>query len=388
MQTKGIDEILRHAADAGDVPGVVAMAATAQGLIYSGAFGRRWMPDGPPMTIDTIFWIASMTKAITSTAAMLLVDKGELELDGPIGTVLSELAEPQVLEGFSANGEPKLRAAKRPITLRHLLAHTSGFGYHFLNSSLLRYLEKTGTPDPMTCKNASLNLPLSFDPGGGWEYGIGIDWAGKAIERVSGRTLQDYFDENLFGPLGMQDTAFKLTGERRARFAGMHMRQSDGSLSRIQFELPQEPEFQMGGGGLYGTAPDYLAFEQMFLREGRANGKTLLEQETVRLMGRNQIGALQIPKWESVIPSLSNNGEFFPGMAKKWSLAFMLNTEPVPGGRSTDSMAWAGLFNTYYWIDPAKQVAGVIMTQILPFFDSKVVDLFGKFEKAIYAALH
>ena len=387
MQTKGIDEILHHAAEAGDVPGVVAMAATAQGLIYSGAFGRRWLPDGPPMTIDTIFWIASMTKAITSTAAMLLVDKGELELDGPIGTVLPELAEPQVLEGFSANGEPKLRQAKRPITLRHLLAHTSGFGYHFLNSSLLRYLEKTGTPDPMTCKNASLNLPLSFDPGGGWEYGIGIDWAGKAIERVSGRTLQDYFDENLFGPLGMQDTAFKLTGERRARFAGMHMRQSDGSLSQIQFELPQEPEFQMGGGGLYGTASDYLAFEQMFLRGGRANGKTLLEQETVRLMGRNQIGALQIPKWESVIPSLSNNGEFFPGMAKKWSLAFMLNTEPVPGGRSADSMAWAGLFNTYYWIDPGKQVAGVIMTQILPFFDSKVVDLFGKFEKAIYAAL-
>ena len=387
MQTKGIDEILRHAGEAADVPGVVAMAATAQGLIYSGAFGRRWLPDGPPMTIDTIFWIASMTKAITSTAAMLLVDKGELELDGPIGTVLPELAEPQVLEGFSANGEPKLRAAKRPITLRHLLAHTSGFGYHFLNSSLLRYLEKTGTPDPMTCKNASLNLPLSFDPGDGWEYGIGIDWAGKAIERVSGHTLQDYFDENLFGPLGMQDTAFKLTGERRARFAGMHMRQSDGSLSRIQFELPQEPEFQMGGGGLYGTVSDYLAFEQMFLREGRANGKTLLEQETVRLMGRNQIGALQIPKWESVIPSLSNNGEFCPGMAKKWSLAFMLNTEPVPGGRSADSMAWGGLFNTYYWIDPAKQVAGVIMTQILPFFDSKVVDLFGKFEKAIYAAL-
>jgi methyl acetate hydrolase len=339
------------------------------------------------MTIDTIFWIASMTKAITSTAAMILVEQGKLGLDDPIRKVLPELAEPQVLEGFSPDGEPKLRAAKRPITLRHLLTHTSGFGYHFLNPNLLRYLEKTGTPDPMTCKNASLNLPLSFDPGNGWEYGIGIDWAGKAIERVSGHTLQDYFDENLFSPLGMKDTAFKLTDERRARFAGMHMRQSDGSLSQIQFELPQEPEFQMGGGGLYGTASDYLAFEQMFLREGRANGRTVLGREIVGLMGQNHIGALVMPRWESVIPSLSNNGELFPGMAKKWSLAFMVNTEAVPGGRSADSMAWAGLFNTYYWIDPARQVAGIIMTQILPFLDSKVLGLFDKFEKAIYAVL-
>ena len=387
MQTTSIDDLLRHAAEAGDVPGVVAMAATAHELIYSGAFGRRCLPDGPPMTGDTIFWIASMTKAITSTAAMLLVEQGKLSLDDPIRTVLPELAAPQVLEGFSPGGEPKLRPARRAITLRHLLAHTSGFGYHFLNPNLLRYLEKTGTPDLMTCKNASLNLPLSFDPGDSWEYGIGIDWAGKAIERVSGDTLQDYFDRNLFGPLGMKDTAFKLTGERRARLAGMHMRQGDGSLSQIQFELPQEPEFQMGGGGLYGTASDYLAFEQMFLREGRTNGRTVLGQEPVRLMGQNQIGALQMPKWESVIPSLSNNGDFFPGMVKKWSLAFMLNSEPVPGGRSANSMAWAGLFNTYYWIDPVKQVAGIMMTQILPFLDSKVLQLFDRFEKVIYAGL-
>ncbi|MBV8359636.1 MAG: beta-lactamase family protein [Deltaproteobacteria bacterium] len=387
MQTTSIDDLLRHAAEAGDVPGVVAMATTAHGLIYSGAFGRRWLPDGPPMTSDTIFWIASMTKAITSAAAMILVEQGKLSLDDPIRKVLPELAAPQVLEGFSPGGEPKLRPAERAITLRHLLAHTSGFGYHFLNSNLLRYLEVTGTPDLMTCKNASLNLPLSFDPGDSWEYGIGIDWAGKAIERVSGHTLQDYFDGNLFGPLSMTDTAFKLTEERRIRLAGMHMREGDGSLSPIQFELPQEPEFQMGGGGLYGTASDYLAFEQMFLRQGRANGRTVLSQETVGLMGQNQIGALQMPRWESVIPSLSNNGDFFPGMVKKWSLAFMLNTEPVAGGRSANSMAWAGLFNTYYWIDPAKQIAGIIMTQILPFLDSKVLDLFDRFEKAIYAAL-
>jgi CubicO group peptidase (beta-lactamase class C family) len=168
MQTKGIDELLRDAGDSGEVPGVVAMAATADGLIYSGAFGRRWLPDGPPMTLDTIFWIASMTKAITSTAAMLMVEQGKLRLDDPIENVLPELAAPQVLEGFSAGGEPKLRPAKRPITLRHLLTHTSGFGYDVWNPDLLHYRETMGIPDLFSCENAALNLPLVFDPGERW----------------------------------------------------------------------------------------------------------------------------------------------------------------------------------------------------------------------------
>jgi methyl acetate hydrolase len=243
-----------------------------------------------------------------------------------------------------------------------------------------------GIPELMSCQNAALNLPLVFDPGERWEYGIGIDWAGKAIERISGKVLQSYFDESLYGPLGMKDTAFKLTTERRKRLAGVHARQENGSLEAASFELPQEPEFQMGGGGLYGTAADYLEFQRMFLRQGRANGRTVLGQETARLMGQNHIGGLQMTMLKQSLP-FSNDAEFFPGMVKKWGLAFMLNTEAVPGGRSANSMAWAGLLNTYYWIDPAKQVAGIIMTQILPFFDSKVADLFGKFEKAIYAAL-
>jgi methyl acetate hydrolase len=387
VQKTSIDDMLRQAADSGDVPGVVAMAAAGDRLLYSGAFGRRWLPDGPAMTLDTIFWIASMTKAITSAAAMQLVERGKLSLDDPISNVLPELAQPQVLEGFSVNGEPQLRPARRSITLRFLLAHSSGYGYHFLNRNLLRYLEVTGIPDLMTCKNESLNLPLSFDPGDGWEYGIGIDWAGKAIERVSGRTLQDYFGEHLFGQLGMKDTAFMLTPERRARFAGMHARGDSGSLSRTEFEFPAEPEFQMGGGGLYGTALDYLAFQQMFLHGGRVNGRSVLNPQTVTLMGQNQIGLRQLPRWESAIPALSNSGEFFPGVVKKWSLAFMLNSEAIPGGRSANSMSWAGLFNTYYWIDPVKQVAGIMMTQISPFLDARVIDLLDRFEKAIYAGL-
>jgi CubicO group peptidase (beta-lactamase class C family) len=386
MRTTSIDDLLRRAVDSGAVPGVVAMAATAQKVIYSAAFGRRWLPDGPPMTIDTIFWIASMTKAITSTAAMLLVERERLTLDGSIATALPELAEPHVLEGFSANGDPSLRAAAKPISLRHLLTHTSGFGYDIWNADLARYRDRMGIPELISGRNSALNMPLVCDPGDRWEYGIGIDWAGKAIERISGKVLQSYFDENLFRPLGMNNTGFELTGERRNHLAAIHARRDDGSLEQITFDLPQEPEFQQGGSGLYGTAEDYLAFQRMFLREGRSGNVEVLRPETVRLMGRNHIGRSQVKMLKRSMP-FSNDAEFFPGAEKKWGLAFMLNTEPVPGGRSANSLAWAGLANTYCWIDPVKKVAGVFLTQILPFFDAKAVDLFYQFERATYASL-
>lgn len=384
MRTTSIDDLLRRAVDSGAVPGVVAMAATADDVIYSAALGRRWLPDGPPMTTDTIFRIASMTKPITSTAAMLLVEQGRLALDGPIATALPELAEPQVLESFSADGEPKLRPAVRPITLRHLLTHTSGFGYDIWNEDLLRYRDRMAIPEFLSGRNAALNMPLLFDPGDRWEYGIGIDWAGKAIERISGKLLQYYFDKNLFGPLGMNNTGFELTPERGGRLAGIHLRQGNGSLEQMAFELP-EPEFQMGGSGLYGTAEDYLAFQRMFLREGRSDNARVLRPETVRLMGQNHIGRSQVTMLRRSMP-FSNDAEFFPGTEKKWGLAFMLNPKPVPAGRSANSLAWAGLANTFCWIDPTKNVAGLILTQIFPFFDSKAVDLFYNFERATYAS--
>ena len=386
MRTTSIDDLLRRAADSEAVPGVVAMVATADDVIYSAAFGRRWLPDGPPMTTDTVCWIASMTKAITSTAAMLLVEQGRLTLEGPITTALPELAQPQVLESFSVDGEPKLRAAARPITLRHLLTHTSGFGYDIWNADLARYRDRIGVPELFSGRNAALKMPLVFDPGDRWEYGIGIDWAGKAIERTSGKLLQSYFDENLFGPLGMNSTGFALTAEQRQRLAGVHARQDNGSLEQMAFDLPQEPEFQMGGGGLYGTAEDYLAFQRMFLREGRSDNARVLHPETVGLMGRNHIGRSQVTMLGRSMP-YSNDAEFFPGTEKKWGLAFMLNTEPVAGGRSANSLAWAGLGNTYCWIDPTQNLAGVFLTQILPFFDAKVLDLFYQFERATYASL-
>ena len=387
IQTTKIDEPLRAAVERGDVPGVVAMAATRDEVVYQGAFGRRALPDGPPMTTDTVFWIASMTKAITSMAAMQLVEQGKLTLDVPIAHVLPELSAPQVLTGFSASGEPQLRPAKASITLRHLLTHTSGFVYDIWNAEMGRYMETKNIPGIISCQNAALGLPLVFDPGDRWDYGIGIDWAGKAVERVSGQKLGDYFDEHLFGPIGMRDTAFKLTNQRRDRLAGMHARGEDGTLARMDFELPQEPEFQMGGGGLYGTASDYLAFQRVILNDGRANGRAVLKPETMRQMTTNAIGDLNVQRLKTVVPHLSHDAEFFPGMPKKWSTGFMISTEPVLGGRSAGSLAWAGLGNTYFWIDPVKSIAGVILMQLLPFADPKALALLDDFEKAIYAAL-
>jgi methyl acetate hydrolase len=380
-------EILHAAIEHGDVPGVVAMAATREGVIYEGAFGRRALPDGAAMSADTVFWIASMTKAITSTAAMQLVEEGRIALDQPIAGVLPELAAPQVLEGFDAAGEPKLRPARRPITLRHLITHTSGFVYDIWNADMGRYMEKNGVPAVGSCQNAALALPLVFEPGEKWDYGIGIDWVGKAVERASGQKLGDYFAEHLFGPIGMTDTGFRLTLDRRTRLAGMHARGAHGALAPIAFEIPQEPEFEMGGGGLYSTAADYLAFQRVFLNQGRAGGGQVLKPETVALMAQNAIGELNVRMLKTAVPGSSNDAEFFPGMVKKWSLGFMISTEAVPGGRSAGSLAWAGLGNTYFWIDPARGVAGVILTQLLPFADKKALALLDAFERTVYAGL-
>ncbi len=383
-----IDRVLRQAAERGDVPGVVATAATRDGPIYQGAFGRRALPDGAAMTSDTVFWIASMTKAVTSAAAMQLVEAGKLALDDPIAETLPELAAPQVLEGFDAAGEPRLRPARRPITLRQLITHTAGFCYPIWNADIARYVQKTGIPEVASCRNAALALPLTFDPGERWDYGINIDWVGKAVERASGERLGAYFARHLFAPLGIKDTQFKLTPEHRARLAAMHARGEDGALAPIPFEVEQEPEFEMGGGGLYSTAADYLAFAQMFLNDGRAaDGAQVLKPETVQLMAENAIGELNVRLLQTAMPASSNDAEFFPGMVKKWGLGFMITTEAVPGGRAAGSLAWAGLGNTYFWIDPRNSVAGVILMQLLPFADTKALALFDRFEKAVYAAL-
>ena len=386
--TAAFDRVLQGVVASGQLPGVVALAATDRDTVYHGAFGRRGLDGDAAMTPDSVFWIASMTKAITSVAAVQQVERGKLGLDGPIAEVLPELRAVQVLEGFDAAGNPQLRPARRPITLRHLLTHTAGFTYTIWDPNAARYARQAGIPGIITCKNDALRMPLAFDPGERWDYGINIDWAGKAVERTSGQRLGAYLGENLFGPLGMGDTGFKLGESQRARLVSMHARQPDGSLGTIPFEVPQEPEFEMGGGGLYSTAADYMRFCQMFLRGGRAeNGAQVLRPETVALMGQNHIGALNVTALKTIDPVSSNDAEFFPGMAKKWGLATMINTEAVPGGRGANSLNWAGLGNTYYWIDPNRRVAGVILMQLLPFADPAALQTLSGFEAATYKAL-
>jgi methyl acetate hydrolase len=388
MQSKTeIDQLLRQMADARQIPGVVAMAATGKDVIYQGAFGKRDLSTDIAMTPDSVFWIASMTKAITAAAGMQLVEQGKLSLDEPIGKVLPDLAAPQVLEGFDARGEPKLRPANKPITLRHLMTHTAGFAYNMWNRDMVQYLEKTGTPAITTCQNAALKTPLMTDPGTRWEYGTNIDFVGKAVEAASGKRLDVYLRDHLFAPLGMSDIGFKIGEAQRKRLVGMHQRNADGSLTAIPFELEQEPEFHMGGGGLYGTAGDYLKFCQMILNQGKGNGNQVLKPETVATMGQNHIGDLNMGKMPSAVAFATNDVDLYPDMVKKWGLSFLINTAKTPEGRSPGSLAWAGLANTYYWIDPARDVAGVILMQLLPFADGKCLEAFAGFERGVYAGL-
>lgn len=387
-----IDQHLRQAADAKEVPGVVAVAANDNGIFYEGAFGKRDLAKGTDMTLDSVFWIASMTKALTATAAMQLVEQGKLQLDEPISKVLPDLAAPQVLEGFNDKGEPKLRPAKRPITLRQLLTHTAGFTYDFWDADTAKYVKYANLPGITTCKNAALRTPLAFDPGERWEYGINLDYAGKAVEVVSGQNLAVYLREHLFQPLGMKDTNFVIGPDQKNRLVSVHARGADGGLAPIEFGIPQEPEFFMGGGGLYGTGRDYLAFLQMLMHGGEFNGARILRPETVAQMSKNNIGDINISRvvLKTTAPTATPDvdmGQLFPGQDVKWGLSFLINPQQGPAGRSGGSLTWAGLANTYFWVDPSKRVAGVILTQILPFADARVFNLYAAFESGVYKSL-
>jgi len=386
-QMNDVDQALRQATDAAQMAGVVAIAATDKEIIYEGTFGKRELGKPDAMTADSVFWIASMTKAITSAAAMQLVEQGKLVLDEPIGKLLPDLTSPQVFEGFDDKGAPKLRAAKRPITLKHLLTHTAGYCYNIWNAPMGRHMERAGIPGITTCENKSLTLPLIFEPGERWDYGIGIDWAGKAVEAASGKRLDAYLRDHIFAPLDMNSTCFKLTADMRARLVGMHARGADGKLTPIPFEMVQEPEFHMGGGGLYGTAPDYIRFVRMLLSGGALDGKRVLKSETVKLMGQNHIGDINVTKLMTAAPEFSNDFDPWPDQDKKWGLSFMINTKQTPEGRSPGSLAWAGLANTYFWVDPAANVGGVIMMQLLPFVDGKAMELYAALERGVYQSL-
>lgn len=369
-------------------PGVVAMATDHHRNIYEGAAGLRRLDRSSAMTTDTVFAIFSTTKAITGTAVLQLVEEGKLDLDAPAKTYAPDIGRLQVIEGFDANGEPKLRAPKRDVTTRMLLLHTAGFGYDFFNETYNRLAQEKGQPSVLTASKAALMTPLLFDPGDRWEYGSNIDWCGLVVEGITGKRLGEVFRTRIFEPLGMNDTAFVMTNAMRRQLAGMHARNADGSLAAMEFELPSEPEVQMGGHGLYATVGDYMRFIRMWLNDGNGEQGRVLKPETVRIAEKNHLGDKKITPLPGVIKSLSNDAELFPGSSKSWSFTFMMNDEAAPTGRPAGALGWGGLANLFYWIDRMNGFGGFWATQILPFGDPVSFNGYMDFETAFYDALH
>ena len=381
--TSSLDETLRSGIAHRGIPAVAAMVARKDALLYQAAFGTR-DPSGVAIKPDAMFAIASMTKAVTSAAALQLVEQERLSLTEPVSRHLPELADVQVLEGFDASGKPRLRAPRTPVTLHHLLTHTSGFCYDAWSSEMVRWEAAVG--ETLSPNVVAPRVPLMFDPGARWQYGYSVDWVGKLVETVSGMTLEEYFQRNILHPLGMSDTTFIFPADKFDRLVGNYRRQDDGELKPDPRAVPPRPAEFNGGGGLYSTCADYVRFMQMILRKGQMDsGGSIVRPATVRQMCTNQIGNLVAGRLKTQRPAASRDVNLHPGADDRWGLGFLINEKAYPDGRSAGSLAWAGIFNTFYWIDPRKDLCAVIMMQFLPFVDEQAVGLLRDFERAVYA---
>jgi methyl acetate hydrolase len=380
-----IDQVLHDAVESGVVPNVVAMAADESGPIYEGAAGPRAAGGSDTVTADTTFRIASMTKMVATTAALQLVEQGKLDLDAPIETYRPEFAELQVLEGF--DGEtPRLRAPKSKATVRHLASHTSGLAYWFWNAEIVRWEAATGTPNVLSGEEVIFTAPLVGDPGTLYEYGINTDWLGRVVEAASGTTLDAYVSEHILGPLGMEHTAFAIGDEQRADLVPIHLRGEDGGWQPTEIDWARSPDYWAGGHGLYATPRDYLRFQRMLLNGGTLDGARILARGTVDAAFTNQIGDLDFPAAITTADP-GSSADFLAGPGYKFGLGLLLNTDDVPGMRKAASGAWAGLFNTHFWVDRETGVTGAIYSQTLPFVEPAVFQVYADFERALYASL-
>jgi methyl acetate hydrolase len=375
-----ISTILTTAVHDQVVTGLYVMTADRDGITYSGGAGTR---DGTnPWTDDTIAWLASMTKPIVAVAALQLVERGLIELDTPTTDLMPELAAAHVLEGYDGD-RPRLVPARGPITLRMLLSHTAGTGYSFLHADLARYLRDEKVPSSLELKLASIvDAPLVYQPGTNAMYGTGLEWVGLAITRLTGHDLATHLHETIFSPLGMRDTTFGITD--RTRLAGVHTK-TPQCLVPTSFELPTNPEFHSGGGGLYGTARDYLTFLRMLSAGGTWNGVQYLRPET--LVDAQRSHSASFRSIESADHATSHDIDLLPGINTSWSLLGMRNEQATPAGRPVGTMAWAGGANTYYWADTDndRSSAGVLFTQLIPFADPQVIGVLTDVERAVRA---
>jgi methyl acetate hydrolase len=386
--TTSLNGILSSAVKSGQVPPVAAIAVDNAGVIYKGEFGPSRIDREDTINSDAIFQLHSMTKAITGTGCMQLVEQGRISLDDDCGPLVPALSNPRVLIGFEDDGKPITRPAKGAITLRRLLTHTAGFVYEQWNPGMNQWMNSTGIGRSDFYKGSSTCPPLGFDPGERWEYGINIDWAGKVLEAVTNQTLDAYLNENVLTPLGMKSTGFVPTGAQRTRMVGVHQRLPDGIISPVDFEHPRSAGHTFtGGGGMFGSADDYGRFMRMLLNRGSLDGVQVLRPDTVDLMGQNHIGDLVMTGLPTTRPDLTNAFDFFPEVVKKWGLTFMITSENMEGRRRAGSLSWAGLRNSYFWVDPASGIGGAIFFQLLPFADKNILDVYDTFERGLYAAL-
>jgi len=380
MPAASLDEKLSAAVARGDVPGLVVIAATRDRILYQGVFGKAEVGPERPMTADALFRIASMTKAITSTAGMQLYEQGRFALDDPAEKYFPEFANVQVFESFdNTTGAYKVRPAATKVTIRHLFTHTSGLGYGFTSPIVRDFKPREG-------EKYSAG-PLLFEPGTQWMYGTSVDWIGRLVEKLSGQNLEEYFRDHIFTPLGMSDTFYNVPESKQPRLVTVHRRQdgrADAPLTEQPNTAPRPVTTFNGGGGLTSTASDYIRFEQMILNGGTFNGARILSADTVALMGRNHIGDVGVPATKTALPDRSMDFTFIDNGKDKWGLGFLITTNNVPGKRSAGSLSWGGIDNTYFWIDPARGIAGVVMMQFLPFADTKALAIYDTFERGVY----
>jgi len=355
----------------GAVHGVAAVVVDRNGQLFHHAAGEA--------SERTVFRNASMTKAVATTAALQLMEQGRLSLDATVESILPEFGQLSVIDGFDGD-KPRLRPPASKATVRQLMTHSAGLGYFFFNEKLLKYHEVTGEPNPLSGLKRSLSVPMVNDPGTAWEYGVNTDWLGLVVEKLSGQSLGSYLQQYVYGPLGMKDSTFAPSTEQRERLLRVMQRQDDGTLAPSVYDLPPTSEWDAAGHGSYGTVQDYGRFVQAWLNDGAG----ILKPATVQMALQNHLGQIQLPELlKSLVPDLSNDVPALP-VPQSWGLGFHLTLADLPGMRSNGTGDWAGIFNSYYWIDRSKGIGGVLMTQVLPFFDMSVIETLMGFETAVY----
>jgi methyl acetate hydrolase len=380
--TAALAGVLARAVERGDTPGVVGLVVNRDGVVFEGASGKLDVARDLPLRTDAIFNIASMTKPVTSVAIMMLLEQGKLALDDPVSKYLPGFDKPEVITKFNAaDGTYQTRPAKRSIRLRDLLTHTSGIGYGFSNPIVARLQQGN--------HKAEWELPLLYDPGERWTYSASTRVLGLIVEKISGESLEAYYQEHIFIPLGMHDTSFAVPAAKQPRLITVYSHEDGKFQQRPVGTVPSTPTPPyLGDGGLYSTAGDYGKFIRMLLNHGRLGDVKILSAKSVALMSRNQIGAVFVSQQPAANPALTRPFPLGAGR-DKFGFGFQVTGAGEDGVkyRSPGSLSWAGIYNTEFWIDPKQGIGGVLMMQYLPFYDEAALRTLRDFEAAVYERL-